>query len=430
MSYACLFVKQLQRFTSDPFTVATSRETKHVSMHFSLQKSGKEPSALPMIVTGMMIVVVVMVFARLAFGLILPGMREGLELSYRQAGSLGTAMALGYLLLVLYAGILAAKRGARFTVLLGIAFATAGFIGLSMVDSYLPALVLMTILGFGTAFGFTPLISLVSAWFPDKRGQMIGFMVSGVGFGMLLAGYLVPLIIGFFDDGGWRKAWLVFAAGGTIAFIMAVRFLLNPPQLDSEPDQPTDRRSVYRNPHVITVGTLYGIIGVIYMMQFVFMYSFALESGLSSTDAGDLTSMMGALVAISGPLWGWFGDRFGRALTLLISTTAALVGIATPVLSPDYTGFLAHYVIIGLTMNGMFISILAISSERVSLRQAPVAVSFITVFFASGQLIGPLIAGVLIERSGFGLAFTGACVFLVVGIFLSVRLMRFPTRQS
>jgi MFS family permease len=401
-----------------------------VQTKLSTQNSGKQPSALGLILTGVLIVVVVMVFARLAFGLILPGMREGLELSYRQAGSLGTAMALGYLSLVLYAGILAAKRGGRFTVLLGIAFATAGFIGLSLVDSYIPALMLMALLGFGTAFGFTPLISLVSAWFPDKRGQVIGFMVSGVGFGMLLAGYLVPLIVGFFEDGGWRQVWLFFAAGGTVAFLMALRLLRNPPQPDSEPDEPVDRRSVYRNPHVITVGLLYGIIGLIYMIQFVFMYSFALDSGLSPTEAGDLTSIMGALAALSGPLWGWLGDRYGRALTLLISSTSALVGFAAPAISPDYTGFLAHYLIIGLTMNGMFISILAISSERVSLRQAPVAVSFITVFFASGQLIGPVVAGIIIESSGFRLAFAVGCVFLLAGVYFSIRLMRFPAQKN
>lgn len=394
------------------------------------QKSGRQPSAAGLIITGMLIVVVVMVFARLAFGLILPGMREGLELSYRQAGSLGTAMALGYLSLVLYAGILAAKRGGRFTVLLGIAFATAGFIGLSLVDSYLPALMLMALLGFGTAFGFTPLISLVSAWFPEKRGQVIGFMVSGVGFGMLLAGYLVPLIVGLFDPGGWRQVWLCFAAGGTVAFVLALWLLRNPPHPDSEPDEPVDRRSVYRNPHVITVGLLYGIIGLIYMIQFVFMYSFALESGLSETEAGDLTSLMGALAALSGPLWGWLGDRYGRALALLISSASALVGFATPAISPDYAGFLAHYLIIGLTMNGMFISILAISSERVTLRQAPVAVSFITVFFASGQLIGPVVAGTLIEIAGFRVAFAAGCVFLLAGVYLSVRLMRFPAQAD
>jgi len=128
------------------------------------------PPAWLTVATGMLIIIAVLVFARLAFGLVLPAMREGLGLSYQQAGYLGTASALGYLAMVLYAGVVAARRGGRFAVMLGIGVTTVGFVGLSLVPGYLPALALMVLLGVGTAFGFTPLISLVSAWYPKTRG--------------------------------------------------------------------------------------------------------------------------------------------------------------------------------------------------------------------------------------------------------------------
>lgn len=389
--------------------------------------SSRHPPAWLMISTGVLIIVTVLVFARLAFGLILPSMREGLMLTYQQAGNLGTATAMGYLSLVLYAGVVASRRGGRFAVLLGIVFTTLGFIGLSLVPGYLLALVLMTLLGVGTAFGFTPLISLLSAWFPEKRGSVIGFLVSGVGIGMLIAGWLVPYLVELFGENGWRQVWAVFAAGGVVAFLAALAFLRNPPeQLEESGAAPISRRAVYRNPHVIMVGMLYGIIGVIYIVQSVFMYSFAVESGISSITAGHLTSAMGLLVAFSGPCWGWFGDRYGRGLPLLISSSLAVIAMGLPVLWPELPSFVAHYLILGATMNGMFISILSISSERVSVREAPVAVSFVTVFFAVGQLIGPVGAGLLIDTTGFRGAFATVCLVLVAGVYLSLKLHLYP----
>jgi len=384
------------------------------------------PPAWLTVATGMLIIIAVLVFARLAFGLVLPAMREGLGLSYQQAGYLGTASALGYLAMVLYAGVVAARRGGRFAVMLGIGVTTVGFVGLSLVPGYLPALALMVLLGVGTAFGFTPLISLVSAWYPKTRGAIIGFLISGVGFGMLLSGWMVPRVIALFDGTGWRQVWMVFACGGVLAWLAAFAFLKNPPLQQGHVVTRSERRQVFRNPHVITVGLLYGVIGVIYIVQSVFMYSFAVKEGVSPIAAGNLTAVMGLLVALSGPGWGWFGDRFGRGLTLSISTTTVTLATALPVVWPEFNGFVAHYLLLGAAMNGMFITILAIASERVSMREAPVAVSFVTVFFATGQLVGPVGAGILIELSGFRVAFGAVCLVLVAGIFLSLRLHRFP----
>ena len=65
------------------------------------------PNIVIMVAGGILVALVAIVFARLAYGLILPPMRDDLGLSYRQAGTLGTVTALGYLLFVLLGGIAA-----------------------------------------------------------------------------------------------------------------------------------------------------------------------------------------------------------------------------------------------------------------------------------------------------------------------------------
>lgn len=385
-----------------------------------------------MILTGMLVTLTAVALARLAYGFILPFMRTGLGLSYPQAGNLGTASALGYLCLVMAAGTLAARRGGRIAVLLGTSLTTIGFAGLSVAENYSLLLALMLLLGFGTAFAFTPVISLLAGWFPARRGAVIGAANSGIGLGMVGAGALVPYLDSVYGSIGWRVTWGVFAAVSALATIAVFAFLRNPSAqaVAAVPAQlPLDKGSVYRNRHVLTVGLLYGIVGLTYITQAIFMYSYALESGIAPLTAGRLAAMMGMLSIFASPGWGWLSDRFGRASALMAAVSMTLAGTLIPVLWPTLPGFALHYLIVGCTVSGMFTSILAASSESVPPRLAPLAVSFVTLFYAVGQFVGPAISGLIIEYAGgFRVAFAISCVVMAAGIHLSRQLQKFGQR--
>lgn len=389
------------------------------------------PPAWLMIGTGMLVTIIVLVFARLAYGLIVPPMRESLGLSYQQAGMLGTVTALGYLCLVMVAGFSAGRFGGRNTIVVGIALVTVGFAGLSVASDYRVLLVLMALLGFGTAFGYTPLVSLLSSWFPQRRGAVIGMLNGGVGAGMLVAGILVPLAPSVFGDAGWRVTWAAFAVGGALVLMAVLAFLRDPPVPDRGDDEApaVDRAAVFRNRHVITIGLIYGVLGTTYIVQVVFMYSYALESGIAGVVAGRLAALMGALGIFSGLLWGWLSDRIGRGTALLLSKALYLVGMVIPVLSPTLAGFAAHYMILGIAVTGVFTTVLAASTEHVGVREAPLAVSFVTVFMAAGQLAGPAGAGVVIDWTGdFRLAFGLCAALIAVGVALCWRVRSYTPK--
>ena len=81
---------------------------------------------------------------------------------------------------------------------------------------------------------------------------------------------------------------------------------------------------------------------------------------------------------------------------------------------------------LGLCVAGLFTSILAASTETVPPHQAPVAVSFVTLFYATGQFLGPALAGLVVEWSeGFRVAFAGSCLVMVGGVYLLACLMVF-----
>ncbi|MCB1649106.1 MAG: MFS transporter [Pseudomonadales bacterium] len=389
----------------------------------SATQDGARPALIPLIGISMLCNIVTVVFARLAYGLLLPGMQETLGLSFTQAALLGTVTALGYLSLVLPAGLFAARFGARRAIMLGTCCAVLGFSGMSQASSFPLLIVLMLCLGAATAFSYTPLISLLGAWYPERRGIVIGWANSGVGSGMFLTGALVPVLTT--QSEGWRQAWLLFAIIAIVCMLLAWRVLQNPPRMPT-PANPAIRAaslgSALRNPHVLLVAWIYGIIGVTYILQSLFMYSFALESGISAGSAGQLVALMGILSIFASPAWGWAADRIGHERALLICLALGAMGTLLPVLWPVYPAFLLHYFVLGASTTGQFTSILASATRTVSREQAAVTISFITLFFAAGQLLGPSLGGLLLEKThDFPLMFALSSLLIAIGALLSWR---------
>src|SRR5690606_30679612 len=187
------------------------------------------PPVWLLVITGILCTQIVGVFARLAYGLLLPAMRESPGLSYAAAANLGTVTALGYLSMVMVAGVFAARYGARLAILIGLLLAVIGFLGLSVASSYAMLMLLMALLGTATAFAYPPLISLLGAWYPEKRGMVIGLSNSGVGLGMLVSGSLIPVLTQWESVGGWRSAWGLFAASTTVALVLVYLVVRDPP---------------------------------------------------------------------------------------------------------------------------------------------------------------------------------------------------------
>lgn len=390
----------------------------------------ERPNLLIMVTCGLLTSLVVIAFARMAYGLILPPMRDDLGLSYQQAGVLGTITALGYLGFVLAGGVAAARFGARLTIVFGLVSVALGFAGLTLASHYWLLLALMALLGFGTAFSFAPMVSLLATWYPEKRGLVIGLMTSGVGMGMLLVGALVPWMTRLFGDDGWRVSWGIFCAVAIIVAVLITVFAKDPPRLatgSTEKPPSADKWLIYRNGRVVTVATVYGIIGVTYIVQAIFMVSFMVEEGHSEATAGAFMALTGLLSIAAGPLWGWLSDHWGRGNSLSSAMALVTLAMGLPLMDQSLLTFFLHFLIMGLSVNGMFALIQASATDQVAPRYIPIAFSFVTVFFATGQLIGPAVAGWMIESGGgFRVAFGFTFVVLLAGVYLTLKIRSFP----
>lgn len=395
-----------------------------------MTRSTIRPNMVITVLCGTLTSMVVIGFARLAYGIILPSMRADLGLSYQQAGILGTITALCYVCFVLSGGLAAARWGARASVLFGLGIVVLGFAGLTLASSFWLIALLMGLLGFGTAFAFAPMVTLLATWFPEKRGLVIGYMSSGVGIGTLSAGLLVPALLDLFGDQGWRASWGLFGVVALSATLLIALFVRNPPQAASGVSgklSAAEKWRVYRNPRVLIVASTYGIIGLGYIVQTIFMVSFMVESGHGEVVAGRLMAMSGLLSVATGPVWGGLSDHWGRGNALAISIALVVGAMALPLFAQTLPVFFFHFLIMGLSINGLFAMIQTSATDQVAPRYIPIAFSFATLFFAIGQFFGPAIAGWLIGSTGnFTSAFGFTVAVLSAGFGLTLLIRRFP----
>ena len=398
-----------------------------------MYQSKTRPNMALTVLCGTLTSLVVIGFARLAYGVILPSMRADLGLTYQQAGILGTITALCYVCFVLAGGSAAARWGAKASILFGMTVVTVGFVGLVWASGFWLIAVLMGLLGFGTAFAFAPMVSLLATWYPERRGLVIGYMSSGVGSGTLVAGLLVPYLFTVFAEYGWRVSWGVFACVALLVVLMVCVFVRNPPHIGGAAGAVSreDKWRVYRNPRVLIVAITYGIIGLGYIVQTVFMVSYMVEMGYSEAIAGRYMAMMGLLSVVTGPVWGGLSDRMGRGNALAAALFLVVLSMILPLFSQSLPSFFLHYLLMGGSINGLFAMIQTSATDQVAPRYIPIAFSFATLFFAMGQFFGPAIAGWLIEATGnFTSAFGFTVVVLSTGFCLALLIRRFPAELA
>ncbi|WP_194841671.1 YbfB/YjiJ family MFS transporter [Sporosarcina obsidiansis] len=364
-------------------------------------------------------------FGRMSYGIIMPFMKENLQMSYKQAGMLATTISIGYLLMVIFVGLLVSRYGAKKLVIFGTALVSFGLFMLSLVTSYGLTIAAMLLLGIGTAFTYTPLITILVGWFPRKRGMLIGFLVSGMGLGTLISSSLIPFFTTWFGEFGWRYLWFFYGVLSVVSIMIAVSILRDPPipLVKKEQQKRTFWTRVYLNKRVLRVAFIYGLVGFAYLVPQSFLFSYILEVGLTKYQAGQIMAICGVMSIVSGPLWGTVSDRIGRKTALLSTLGIGSVSLVLPVLFPVYLGLVASQFLWGMTIVGMLSLCQALSTEQVHPTYAPVALGYVTFFFAAGQLLGPGIGGWIIDHfEQIPLALLMCSILLGVAFVLSFRI--------
>ena len=354
-------------------------------------------------------------FARFAYALVLPGMREDLGLNFSQAGSLNTANALGYLLGALLTRMLVQNWGNRLLFNRGMLLTAFALTLTGLVhDLYLLALCRL-LGGIGGAAIFIcggALASNIAASDPHWSTRCITIYFGGAGVGLILCGVAIPVWMETQGHGAWPQTWI---AMGLASWLMVWITAAAARQID-EPARAQGNADWALRPLLPALIAYIGF-GLGYIVYMTFIIAWLKATGASSLQMSLVWSVLGlstllAPLVWSKPLATWPSGKAMAAILLVLALGALL-----PVVPWDPAWqALAMSCSAALFGLGMFSAPSSISALIKRTQQKPAwgsAMAGFTIAFAASQILAPVASGMMADWSGSlrsGLALSGLMI--------------------
>src|SRR5579871_3809694 len=339
-------------------------------------------------------------FSRFAYGLLLPPMRADLGWTYVEAGALNTANGAGYIVGALVAAWTAKRWGTARAFLAGFSVSVLVLLLTAATTRFSVLFALRTVGGISTALTFILGFGLAAAICPMQnprwRGTLVGLYMVGVSIGLLLSGAAIPIIL----QGGvqqWPEGWVVLGLISAAGLPLAWRAARNVPE-------PVGGSMAILKVHefrqLAPTFLGYGLFGAGYVGYMTFIIALLQKQGGSSEQMIWFWLVLGLVSAPSTLLWGRvlgaFHDGRGPALVFATSMLGAL-----PVLI--YPGPAAMFVS-AILFGGSFLagpaSITIVAQRQLPASSWTAAISLLTVGFAFGQTVSPILAGAISDVTG------------------------------
>ena len=387
------------------------------------------------IFTGMLATIACHGFGRMSYTLILPEMKEGLGLTYTQAGLFATGNFIGYLVFAVLGGFLAARYGTRRVISLSLLLMGVTMLLTGIAHSFGWAFAMRLLTGLGNGGAYVPAMALGSIWFiMRRRGFATGIVSGGIGAGTLLGGLIVPHILLSYGADGWRYSW--YYLGGAVLLVALLCYLLlrdrpedlgleqvgapitqksegekNPSSFSSSNPNPQSSGTVakkpppnlqwgliYRVKEVWYLGLVYLAYGFSYVIYMTFFKEFLWkEVGLSVDLASDMWALVGLLSIFCGVIWGGISDRLGRKYGAALAYFTLALSYLIFAVFHTLPAFYVSVFLFGLSAWSIPTIMAAAAGDYVGMRLAPAGLGFITFFFGIGQALGPAVAGHLYD---------------------------------
>lgn len=360
--------------------------------------------------------------SRFAFAVLLPAMRDGLALSYADAGLVTSANLFGFLVGSLAGGALAASRGARAVVTGALGLAAAGATLTALGGSALVVAGAQFVVGLGTGGAIVPAQNLPVIWFPpSQRGFASGLPSAGIGIGLVVVGALFPALLAreTFGLAGWRLAWLTIAAALGASAACAGAVLRDRPSAARAPvTEGLRSRLIWR------LSATYFFFGFSYVSYAAFFgVALAAERGWDVAAAGGAWALGGALSIASGLAWGALSDRLGRRQTIALVFALQAVAYLVMAFAPGDGAVYVSVTLWGITAWAIPSLAAAVATDYVGARVVHASMGLVSLAGGVGQMSGPIVTGYAADlTSSFVPGFVIAAALALAGSAMASRL--------
>ncbi|MWC30534.1 YbfB/YjiJ family MFS transporter [Paenibacillus sp. MMS18-CY102] len=374
---------------------------------------------------------IILGFSRLSYGMFLPGIQRVIGGSYGQLGILGTVNFIGYLIGTLCLSPLIGRFpdfkptiNRMACLLLGLALIGSAFsYNFAQLGLWRFAIGLLS--AFATVLVLSIALDTVRA---AERGLASGLIWLGGSAGILVTGLFAPVTIDPSHVQGWRYAWIAMGVLGVIAafgFEYATRKRGADNSVFQIESSPSNEKSetvyllLFNPKRLLFLIAAYFFFGWGYIIYFTFIIPYLVSRGLPSLNAGLIWSGIG----LAGLFNGWIGgkaiDRWPSGYTLALGLTLGTIGVM------GVTANHMIYTVLGAVIIGL-VSFIAPPLMTTALLRRHVphqayasCLSVATSFFASGQIIGPIVGGVVVQRFGLQFGVASSAIFMAIAAALA-----------
>jgi MFS family permease len=366
-------------------------------------------------------------------GVFLKPMVEALNLT-RTSASSAVSMFMGINgVTSIYFGRLIDKYGPRAVIIAGVILGFLGYLLMSQVTSLWQMQIFLGVMA-GASMGacFTAILTIVSKWFTDKRVMAMGFITAGVALGQMSVPILMAYIIA---NNGWRMAYIVMAAILLLTSIPAAVLLGVRPGKSPTDEMNWQGQKAARELNLGTSGQVkkwsageaartlpFWIVILISLVMATGFYSilvhivaYAMDAGIPAVQAASILTYAN-LAVIAAQFLAWFlARRIGSKFTIILMLGMQAIMLFLLMGTTSFI-WLVVLVLVFYAGYGSGNTIrLAMISEVFGTKSVGSIIGFISLAWAAGGIIGPMLGGYIYDVSH-----SYKAAFLVGGLLLTI----------
>ena len=364
---------------------------------------------------GVLLLVVAMGISRFAFTPILPFMRHDAGFSFEVAGLLASSNYIGYFIGALWAGFLYRRK--KTSLLISVVINVLSVILMGFSEIYSIWLTLRLIAGITSGLIFVLTSSIIMDYLAAQfLTRWSGYLFSGIGLGIAISGLLVPYFEARF---AWQGAWI--GLGILSALFLAITLTLwRGLQVQDHIKVVTSSNQKMSQGFMPWIIAAYGFEGLGYIITGTFLVD--IIHNIPSLQAYSSYSwvIVGVAAIPSAPIWTVLIEKCSPIKILSVAYLLQIFGILLPVFSQTVWSVLLSSFLFGFTFVGI-VTITTSYARQLFPTKSGAVVSVLTTTYALGQIIGPIIAGKLVDFYNSykaALIFAGSIVFIALVIML------------
>jgi MFS family permease len=344
---------------------------------------------------------------RYGYGMLLPEMLPSWEISKTQAGMIYTAYFMVYTVFTPFLGTLSDRYNNRVILTCFTAVLALGALLMSLATTVLSASLFFSIAGLGHAACWAPVMALVQRWVPEeKKGMVLSLVGMGVGLGIPLWGFLLPVIVSAYH---WQAGWICMGiVGGGVALLNAV-LVRNPPGFTTkkasgfQDPKSKDRsyRSLFGHKTLWIIGLSYLLIGFNVLVPFTFISVYTRETlDFSYAVSTRFIAVIGIVGIVSQLTLGPLSDILGRISMMIVCGMFMGIGCLGMAVFKTEWGLYLSTGIYGMGYGAVWPLYAAAASDFLPKSKAGSVVGIWTVFLGGGFVVAPVLCGWTIDATG------------------------------